>query len=1061
MNQKKDIFESSEPEPEKPAGSKAGSEEESRLRQELEQCQAKAGMLDVVPTPVMAVDKEFNVTYMNIAGAKAMGSTQEDLVGKKCFNLFNTGHCNAENCRVKKAMEQNAEFTGDTTAKLPGGETSIRYTGTPLKDDNGNIVGGLEYVLDISKETAITDEINKLSEAAVEGKLDTRADAEQFEGNYAEIVTGVNSVLDAVIGPLNVAAEYIDRISKGDVPEKITEEYKGDFNEIKNNLNQCIDSLSGLVSEAGNLTEAAVEGKLDTRGDTSKFGGDYARIVQGVNDTLDAVIGPLNVAAEYIDRISKGDIPEKITEEYAGDFNEIKNNLNQCIDGLGGLQEANEVLQKMAMNDHTTPVEGNYEGIFSEVGTAVNQVRDRLLHVTDTAQNIAKGDLKDLEKYKQIGDGAGRRSENDKIVPAFIGMMESIKGMIEETVSLTEAAKEGKLDKRADDTKFEGGFNEVVSGMNSTLDAVIGPLNVAAEYIDRISKGDIPEKITEEYAGDFNEIKNNLNQCIDNFNTFVQEMKHMSDEHDAGDIDVVIPTDKFQGVYQSMAQGVNDMVAGHINVKKKAMACVEEFGKGNFEAELEKFPGKKAFINDTIEQVRANLKELISDANMLVNAAVEGKLDTRADASKHQGDFQKIVQGVNDTLDAVIGPLNVAAEYVDRIAKGDVPEKITEEYKGDFNEIKNNLNMLIDGMNEITHVAQEIASGNLTVEVEKRSEQDELMEALQTMVNDLSSIAVDVQTAADQVATGSEQISSSSQKLSEGAQEQSSTVEEVSSSMEEMTSTVNQNAENAKETASIADKAANDAQEGGSAVSQTVEDMKSIAEKISIIEEIARQTNMLALNAAIEAARAGEQGKGFAVVASEVRKLAERSQNASKEISELTSNSVDQAEKAGNLIQEIVPNIQKTSELIQEINASSSEQAKGIQQVNDSVQQLDQVIQQSASSTEEMASTSEELSSQAEQLKNAAAFFKVEEQDAQPHSGVKKKGAKQSGFTKGGTQKQAQATQGAAQHRTASQKPGKQTSGNGNGNAARPSQSKNKGVDLSLQDEEDSEFERY
>ena len=147
-----------------------------------------------------------------------------------------------------------------------------------------------------------------------------------------------------------------------------------------------------------------------------------------------------------------------------------------------------------------------------------------------------------------------------------------------------------------------------------------------------------------------------------------------------------------------MAQGVNDMVAGHIAVKKKAMACIAEFGKGNFEAPLEKFPGKKVFINDTIEQVRGTLKALIVDTDALVKAAVEGKLATRADAAKHQGDFRKIVEGVNKTLDAVIGPLNVSAEYVDRISKGDIPPKITDTYKGDFNEIKNNLNNCIENI---------------------------------------------------------------------------------------------------------------------------------------------------------------------------------------------------------------------------------------------------------------------------------------------------------------------------------------------------------------------------
>jgi methyl-accepting chemotaxis protein len=509
----------------------------------------------------------------------------------------------------------------------------------------------------------------------------------------------------------------------------------------------------------------------------------------------------LNVAAEYVDRISKGDIPEPITDTYNGDFNEIKNNLNQCIDAVNGL--------------------------------------------------------------------------------------------VSEAAMLREAAVEGRLDTRGDAGKFGGDFGVIVRGVNETLDAVIGPLNVAAEYVDRISKGDIPEPITDTYNGDFNEIKNNLNQCVDIMNN------------------------------------------------------------------------------------------LLNETNGLVDAAVGGKLDTRADAEKFAGGWGQLVGGVNRVLDAVIGPLNVAAEYVDRISKGDIPEPITDTYNGDFNEIKNNLNVLIEAMNKVTRLAQEIAGGNLMVKVEKRSDQDELMMALEKMVEDLTKIAGNMQDAAEQVAAGSQQISSGSEQMSQGATEASSSVEEVSSSMEEMNSTVSQNADNARQTASIAEKAAKDAQEGGNSVADTVKAMKDIAEKIGIIEEIARQTNMLALNAAIEAARAGDAGRGFAVVAAEVRKLAERSQTAAKEIGSLSGTSVEIAEKAGKLIEEIVPGIQKTAELVQEINASSAEQADGIQQVTKAIQQLDEVTQQNASATEQISSASEELASQAEQLRGAAAFFKIETTHAQ------------------------------------------------------------------------------
>ncbi len=524
-----------------------------------------------------------------------------------------------------------------------------------------------------------------------------------------------------------------------------------------------------------------------------------------------------------------------------------------------------------------------------------------------------------------------------------------IKDLLAETKTLIEAAVGGKLDVRGDPAKINFEFRPVIEGINQTLDAVVGPLNVAAEYIERIGKGDIPPKITDKYNGDFNEIKNNLNMCIDSINA------------------------------------------------------------------------------------------LILDTNTLVQAAVEGKLETRADATKHQGDYRKIVDGVNKTLDAVIGPLNVAANYIDRISKGDMPAKITDNYNGDFNEIKKNINELIESLNKVTLIAEKIAEGNIEVEIQERSGEDKLMYSLKHMVGyfreiafiteelskgnltveakarsdedtvmksfrkmleELRSVVSNVVMGANNVAEASQEMSSSSEQISQGATEQASSAEEASSSMEEMAANIKQNADNANQTEQIAIKAAEDAKEGGLAVAQTVTAMKEIAGKISIIEEIARQTNMLALNAAIEAARAGDHGKGFAVVAAEVRKLAERSQNAAKEISEQSGASVEVAEKAGEMLKAIVPAIQKTAGLVQEINAASNEQNTGAEQINRAIQQLDQVIQQNAGAAEEMSATSEELSSQAAQLQELISFFRLDD-----NKGSKQMTSGSTGKTKGNGKK--------------------------------------------------------
>jgi len=327
---------------------------------------------------------------------------------------------------------------------------------------------------------------------------------------------------------------------------------------------------------------------------------------------------------------------------------------------------------------------------------------------------------------------------------------------------------------------------------------------------------------------------------------------------------------------------------------------------------------------------------------------------------------------------AISKSLKVGVNAANKLAQGDLSIRIDNPSQDEAGMLLRALDTTVKSMQEVTSVAQELACGNLLVNVKPRSEADSLMKALADMVKRLSEVVVEVKGSADNVAAGSSVLSQSSQQLSQGATEQASSIEEISSSMEEMSSNIKQNADNATQTEKIALKAASNAKEGGDAVAKTVDAMKQIASKISIIEEIARQTNLLALNAAIEAARAGEHGRGFAVVASEVRKLAERSQRAAGEITELSGTSVKIAERAGELLGKILPDVQKTSELVQEITAASREQDAGAAQINKAIQQLDQVIQQNASGSEETSSTSEELASQAGQLQTAIAFFKID-----------------------------------------------------------------------------------
>ncbi len=443
-----------------------------------------------------------------------------------------------------------------------------------------------------------------------------------------------------------------------------------------------------------------------------------------------------------------------------------------------------------------------------------------------------------------------------------------------------------------------------------------------------------------------------------------------TDKLAAGDVNVTIKANTDDEI-GTLSRSFERMVG---NIRNSAVA-LEKIALGDWNIDLE-VRSDNDLLNKNLHAMVATLKSVNDEMNKLYLEQKAGDIEYFIPTDKFAGAYEQVATGVNETVkvhvDVVLSILGILSSY----AEGDF-SPVLERLPGKQVVANEKMDALRDSMNEVSRIAEEIASGNLVLTVKERSAKDNLMRSFAVMVTKLTDVVNGVKNAADNVAAGSEQMSTNSQQTSQGATEQAASAEEVSSSMEEMVSNIRQTADNAQQTEKIALKAAQDAKEGGNAVMETVSAMKEIATKITIIEEIARQTNLLALNAAIEAARAGEHGKGFAVVATEVRKLAERSQVAAGEISKLSASSVEVAEKAGEMLTKIVPDIQKTAELVSEINAASNEQNTGVEQINKAIQQLDQVIQQNASAAEEMASTCEELSGQAGQLQDTIEFFKA------------------------------------------------------------------------------------
>jgi methyl-accepting chemotaxis protein len=388
---------------------------------------------------------------------------------------------------------------------------------------------------------------------------------------------------------------------------------------------------------------------------------------------------------------------------------------------------------------------------------------------------------------------------------------------------------------------------------------------------------------------------------------------------------------------------------------------------------------------DAYEVTRATIIELTNELKKLIQDAKDGLLDNRGDDKKFEGVYKEIIAGFNQTLDAVILPVQDGARALEVMSTGDFTVRVEADYKGQHRKIKDSINKLGESVSRILQ---------------------EVVDATQA------------------TSSASSQISSSSEELASGSQELSSQVHEIASAIEQMTSTIIETTKNTSTTANTAKNSVEVAQRGGQVIMQTIDGIGRIADVVNkaadiikelgrnsqqigdivqVIDEIADQTNLLALNAAIEAARAGEQGRGFAVVADEVRKLAERTTKATKEIAQMirtiqgdTNTAVQSvtegaavveegkklAAKAGESLKEIISGANQVVDLANQVASASEEQSSTAEQISRNIESISHVTNESAAGVQQIARAADDLNRLTENLSNLVSQFKVDNRSA-------------------------------------------------------------------------------
>lgn len=539
---------------------------------------------------------------------------------------------------------------------------------------------------------------------------------------------------------------------------------KEQFTEINQYLSKIKESFGNLDKDIGNLSGNVRDGNFDYRIQTAKYKGLYSNIAGDINTLTEMMEQPLN--------------------------------------------EAGTVLEKMVLDDYTLKMKSDYKGRTLEFANSINSLNSRLLEIQEIFQEVSEGNTSRLTGLQKIG----KRSENDKILPSTINMMQVIQSLIKETEVLSEAAENGDLDARGDAKKFKGEYGNIIKGINGTLDAVIKPMKEVTEVMSEVGTGNLDVTVKGNYKGSYAKLTNSVNSTIKTINQVVEEISTILSKIADGNFNIV-KVREFKGDFAAISDSLNKIINSLNEIFREINTASEQVSAGagqiadssqtlsqGSEEQASSIEEITSSITEIAEQVKQNAANATQADGLSLTAkkdAVKGNdqmkemLNAMHDINEASANISKIIKVIDDiAFQTNILALNAAVEAARAGQYGKGFAVVAEEVKNLAQQsagAAKETTTMIEGSVEKVDIGTKIASNT----AQALNEIVESTTKAADLVGHIASASNEQATAVSQVNQAIEQVSQVVQTNSATAEESASASEELSSQAEMLKQMVN------------------------------------------------------------------------------------------------------------------------------------------------------------------------------------------------------------------------------------------------------------------------------